>query len=84
MLFFRQSAADDSATATAVNGVRGTKGVAVFQAPISKLADYRGLVSGLDIAQAPVVVVVDRSRQARVIEGYLDPASLKQMVRDAK
>jgi len=84
VLFFRQRAADDSATAAAVKGVRGTKGVAVFQAPITKLAKYRGLVSGLGIAQAPVVVVVDRSRQARIIEGYVDPASLKQIVKDAR
>jgi len=84
VLFFRQRAADDSATAAAVKGVRGTKGVAVFQAPITKLAKYRGVVSGLGIAQAPAVVVVDRSRQAQIIEGFVDPASLKQIVKDAR
>ena len=84
VLFFRQGAADDSATAAAVKGVRGTKGVAVFQAPITKLAKYRGVVSGLGIAQAPAVVVVDRSRQAQIIEGFVDPASLKQIVKDAR
>lgn len=84
VLFFRQSAADDSATAAAVKGVRGTKGVAVFQAPIIKLAKYRGLVSELGIAQAPVVVIVDRAKQAQLIEGYVDPASLKQLVQDAR
>jgi len=84
VLFFRQRAADDSATAAAVQGVRGTKGVAVFQASITKLAKYRGLVSGLGIAQAPVVLVVDRSQQARIIEGYTDPESLKQIVKDAR
>ena len=84
VLFFRQRAADDRATAAAVQGVRGTKGVAVFQAPITRLAKYRGVVSGLDIAQAPVVIVVDRSRQGRVVEGYVDPPSLKQIVQDAK
>ena len=84
VLFFRQRAADDSATAAAVRGVRGTKGVAVFQAPITQLAKYRGLVSALGIAQAPAVVVVDRSRQARILEGYLDSASLEQIVKDAR
>jgi len=47
VLFFRQRGADDSATAAAVKGVRGMKRVAVFRAPITKLAKYRGLVSGL-------------------------------------
>ena len=84
VLFFRQAAADDLATAEAVNGVRGMKGVAVFAAPIAKLAKYRGLVSGLGIAQAPAVVVVHRSRQAQLIEGFVDPASLKQVVEDAR
>ena len=45
VLFFRQPAADDDATAAAVRSVRGTKGVSVFSAPITKLARYRAVVS---------------------------------------
>ena len=46
VLFFRQPAADDDATAAAVRSVRGIKGVSVFTAPITKLARYRASCPG--------------------------------------
>jgi len=84
VLFFRQPAADDDATAAAVGSVRGVKGASVFAAPISKLATYRGITSGLGVTQAPAIVIVGKSRQARVIEGYVDSATLRQQVKDAR
>jgi hypothetical protein len=84
VLFFRQPAADDAATAAAVHSVRGAKGVAVFTAPITKLARYRGVTTGLGVSQAPAVVIVGKSRRARLIEGYVDPTTLRQQVKDAR
>lgn len=84
VLFFRQPAADDDATAAAVRSLRGKKNVAVFTAPISKLARYRRVVTGLGVTQAPAVVIVGKDRKARLVEGYVDPATLRQQVRDAR
>lgn len=84
VLFFRQPAADDDATAKAVGSVRGVKGVSVFSAPLSRLADYRRVVTGLGVTQAPAVVIVGKDRKARLVEGYVDPTTLRQQVRDAK
>jgi hypothetical protein len=56
----------------------------VFSAPISKLNDYRRLISGLDISSAPATVVVGRDRKARVLEGFLDGGTLRQEVQDTK
>ncbi len=84
VLFFRQPAADDAATAAAVASVRGTKGVSVFTARITELARYRRIVSGLGISQAPAVVIVDRNRKARLLEGFIDPGTLDQQVKDAQ
>jgi hypothetical protein len=85
LFFFRPGAADDSATKRSVAAVRhaGRK-VSVFSAPISKLNDYRRLISGLDISSAPATVVVGRDRKARVLEGFLDGGTLKQEVQDTK
>jgi hypothetical protein len=83
VLFFRQPAADDDATAAAVRSVRG-KGVSVFTAPISKLARYRRVVNDLGITQAPAVVIVGKDRKARLLEGYIDPVSLRQQVKDGR
>jgi hypothetical protein len=57
--------------------------VAVFRDRVDNLADYGPLAAGLGISRAPSVVVVDRDRRARVLEGYLDRGSLRQAVRDA-
>jgi len=84
VLFFRQPAADDDATAAAVRSVRGTKNVSVFTAPITKLARYRRVVSDLGVTQAPAVVIVGKDRKARLLEGYIDPVSLRQQVKDGR
>ena len=85
LFFFRPGAADDAATKKSVAAVRhaGRK-VSVFSAPLSKLSDYRRLISGLDISSAPATVVVGRDRRARVLEGFLDGGTLKQEVQDTK
>lgn len=84
VLLFRQPGADDDATAAAVRSVRGVKGVSVFSAPITKLARYRRIVSGLGVTQAPAVVIVGKDRKATLLEGFIDEGSLRQQVRDAR
>jgi hypothetical protein len=85
VLFFRGSgSADDHATARAVDGLRGQRGVVVLADRIGRLGRYRAVVGELGISQAPAVVIVDRTRAARVVEGYVDPATLAQDVADAR
>lgn len=82
--FYGPESADDSATGRAVAGLKGQRGVAVFKVSIRRLTAYRDLVGELGIAQAPAVVIVGRGRSARVIEGYVDPPTLRQDVADAR
>ncbi|MEX2023902.1 MAG: hypothetical protein WD993_02350 [Thermoleophilaceae bacterium] len=84
LFFYERGAADDRATARGVAALRGRRGVAVFSDPIARLAHYRGVIGELGISQAPAVVIVGRDRAARVIEGYIDPATLAQDVADAR
>lgn len=84
VLFFAHRGADDDATAEAVNGLRGLKGVSIFRSDIDRLARYRGVVGGLGVAQAPAVVIVGSKRKARLVEGFVDPGTLKQLVLDAR
>jgi hypothetical protein len=84
LFFYKPGSADDRATARAVAGLRGQRGLAVFTDPIGRLARYRGVIGELGISQAPAVVIVGRDRTARVIEGYVDPATLAQDVTDAR
>ena len=85
VLYFRGSpSADDRATARAVAGLRGQRGVTVIADRIGRLGRYRAVVGDLGIAQAPAVVIVGRGRSARVVEGYIDPTTLAQDVADAR
>lgn len=84
LFFYKPGSADDRATARAVSALRGQRGLAVFTDPIGRLARYRGVIGELGISQAPAVVIVRKDRTARVIEGYVDPATLAQDVTDAR
>lgn len=84
VLFFRQSGADDDATASAVRSLHGTKRVSVFTSDISKLARYRRVISDLGVTQAPAVVIVGKDRKATLLEGFVDKGTLKQRVEDAR
>jgi hypothetical protein len=84
VLFRGGGSADDRATARAVAALRSQPGVAVFSDRIGRLGRYRAVVDGLGISQAPAVVIVDRGRSARVVQGYVDPTTLAQDVADTR
>ena len=84
LFFYQRGAADDGATARAVAGLRGSRGVAVFSDSVARVARYRRLVEGTGLAQAPAVVVIDRDRKAGLVEGFVDAETLAQVVADAR
>jgi hypothetical protein len=83
LFFFKPGSADDQATARGVAALRSAQ-VAVFTDPVDRLAKYRKLIGRLGISQAPAVVIVRKDRTARVVQGYIDPATLAQDVADAR
>jgi hypothetical protein len=84
VIYFAAKGADDTATAASVKELKAStkSGVAVFTDKLSNLADYRRVVGGLDVSQAPSIVIVDRHRKAQVLEGFIDAGSLRQSVAD--
>jgi hypothetical protein len=84
VLYFGANGADDTLTAASVRELKSSagSGVTVFMDKLSNLADYRRVVEGLDVSQAPSIVIVDRSRKAQLLEGYIDAGSLRQAVAD--
>ena len=77
-------AADDRSTAKAVAGLKGdVPNVKIFKDRLSRLGSYRAIVGRVGVSQVPAVVIV-RGSQARVVEGYVDPETLRQQVLDAK
>ena len=97
LFFFQRGAADDEATARAVSAVRRRRQAKVVEAPISRLADYRAVIGGAGVSQAPAVVILrggsaGRSQpgragagvSTRLVEGFVDAESLIQQVADAR
>jgi hypothetical protein len=83
LFFYKPGSADDQRTLSGVAALRSAS-VAVFTDPVGRLAKYRKLIGQLGISQAPALVIVCRDRTARVVQGYIDPATLAQDVADAR
>ncbi|MEX2253581.1 MAG: hypothetical protein WD649_05460 [Thermoleophilaceae bacterium] len=89
VLFVRQpGAADDRATARSVAALRrsGPRRVTIASIPISEISDYSAITGRAGVSQAPAIVLSRRSRgrpTGLLLEGYTDPASLRQHVADA-
>ena len=84
LLFAQEGAADDVATRAAVRAVDRDPRVRAFTDRVENLVRYRSIVADLPISQAPAIVIVSADGKARVLEGFVDPGSLRQQVADAR
>ena len=83
LLFARDAGADDAAARRAVRSLRARRpDVVVFSDEIGEVGRYREILAGLPISQVPAIVIVPRERRARLVEGFVDEASLRQHVAD--
>ena len=84
LLFWNPQGADDIAARGALRDLdrRGGK-VVVRVVPISRVAQYESITSGVKIAQSPTTLVIGRKRQTRVIVGLTEPREISQAVGDA-
>lgn len=58
--------------------------VTVHIAGLGELTRLRPVIGDLNVAQSPSVVVVDRNREATLLEGYVDRTSINQAIADAR
>ena len=84
IFFLNPRGLDDRLVLKSVRTVdRKTKAV-VLTDPVDAVERYGRLVQDLGVSQAPSIVLIDRSGNARLIEGYVDTESLTQAVADAR
>ncbi|MBV9212019.1 MAG: hypothetical protein JOZ25_00025 [Actinobacteria bacterium] len=83
LFFTRPGTADDSATAAAVHSLKGMKRVAVFDASLDRIAQYRPIIANVGVTQVPAVVVVRPGQRAVLFQGFVDAGTLRQNVADA-
>jgi hypothetical protein len=85
IFFGNPRGADDKAVESAVRALdRGTRDVVVLSDHVGNVDKYGSMVEDLGVTQTPAVVVVDRRGSARLLEGFIDAASLVQVVADAR
>ena len=86
VIFFRNPRAlDDKAVASSVRSLdRRTKKVVVLTDDVRNVDRYGKLLENLGVTQAPAIVVIGRSGNATLVEGYVDGPSLAQVVADSR
>jgi hypothetical protein len=84
LLFWNRESADDREVKRALAKVDRWDGrVYVHDAPIKSISKYGRITRGANVEQSPTVVVVDTELRADTVVGYVDAASIDQMVVDA-
>ena len=83
-LFWNGKSADDKAVHKALADVNRWDGrVFVGAVSIKKISQYGRIARGVDIEQSPTVVIADNQLRAETLVGYVDAATIDQMVVDA-
>ncbi len=75
---------DDELVGRALERVERDTNALVLRDVVTNTDRYGSLVEDLRVAQTPALVVIDREGSARVVEGFIDPALLAQVVADAR
>ncbi|WDT92898.1 hypothetical protein JDY09_05725 [Thermoleophilum album] len=84
LFFYDPRGIEDSDVAAAVRAVERSGLAPVVRARSTRIDDYAQVLGKIEINQVPAVVIVGRDRKARVVEGYIDPETLVQEVRDSR
>ena len=84
LFIFQRNGVDDRSTAHAVASLHKRTKAVVFADSIDNLASYGQVVQSVGVTRAPSVVIISRKGRARLVDGYIDPASLAQEVRDTR
>jgi hypothetical protein len=82
-LFYNPHGSDDNAALRAVRGADRHHGkVIVHSIPIDDVGDYDALTTGVEVLQAPTILVIGPDHKARSIVGYTEVKEVDQTVGD--
>ena len=82
-LFYNEHGSDDNAALRAVRAADRHHGkVVIHSIPIDQVGDYDALTTGVQVLQAPTVLVIAPNHTARTIIGYTEVKEVDQMVSD--
>jgi hypothetical protein len=82
-LFYNPHGSDDNAALRAVRATDRHHGkVIIHSIPIDSVGDYDALTTGVEVLQAPTILVIGPDHKARTIVGYTEVREVDQMVGD--
>jgi hypothetical protein len=85
VIFFRNpKGLDDRLVARSVRELDRSSNAVVLTDDVEAVESYGKLVEDLGVSQSPSIVVIDRTGEAQLIEGYVDTKALAQVVADAR
>ena len=84
LLFYNPSGLDDRAMTRVMRALDARTQAVVLTDHVEAVDRYGEMVEDLGVSQTPSVVLIDRSGDARLIEGYVDTDTLTQAVADAR
>jgi hypothetical protein len=84
IFFYNPEALDDRAMTRVVRAVDADTQALVLTDHVDAVERYGKMVEDLGVSQTPAVVLIDRTGQARLIEGYVDTDTLTQALADAR
>jgi hypothetical protein len=84
ILFRNPRGLDDQAVARSLRAVERDSNAVVLTDHVDAVERYGKLVEDLGVSQTPSVVLIDRTGEARLIEGFIDTSSLTQAVADTR
>ncbi len=82
LFFTHPGSADDAADETAIDSIAQIRHVSAFSVGLSDVTTFRPLLTNVGVAQTPSIVVLRSGMQARLVEGFVDPQSLRQTIYD--
>jgi hypothetical protein len=83
-LFFNPHGADDNAALRAVRSANRRHGrVIVHSIPIEDVGDYNALTTGVQVLEAPTILIIGPDHKARTVVGYTEVKEIDQAVFDA-
>ena len=81
LLFWNPLGADDQLVRDELTHVSSHGGRAlIVTAPVREVSRFSSVTRGLEVLQSPTVLVLDRTRHARMLAGYTDRAEIGQSV----
>jgi hypothetical protein len=82
LMFAQRGAADDRRVRVAVDALRRI-GPFVYVDDVENVERYASIAAPAGVGRAPATLVVTPDRRSRLVEGYIDPKALRQVVVDA-